>query len=42
MEHEMRKLISGMKISADEKFNPDDGDADWGAGVFGRLRHDVG
>jgi dihydrofolate reductase len=29
MEHEMRKLIAGMKISADEKVNTDDGDADW-------------
>ena len=25
----MRKLIAGMKISADEKVNTDDGDADW-------------
>jgi hypothetical protein len=25
----MRKLIAGMKISADEKVNTDDGDGDW-------------
>jgi hypothetical protein len=25
----MRKLIAAMKISADEKVNTDDGDADW-------------